>query len=68
VRGLRGAGVVCKFITEGGVVKVSLEHVGSKGELWLGERGGGEGPGGPGGMPYSRSIIKREGVGLLQGI
>jgi hypothetical protein len=49
MRGLRGAGVVCNFITKGGVVKVGLEHVGSKGELRLGERGGGEGEKGPGG-------------------
>jgi hypothetical protein len=49
MRGLRGAGVVCNFITEGGVVKVGLEHVGSEGELRLGKRGGGEGEKGPGG-------------------
>jgi hypothetical protein len=45
----RVAGVVCKLITEGEWGYVGLGHVGSRGVLWLGERGGGECERGPGG-------------------
>jgi hypothetical protein len=53
----RGVGGVGSLISRGVRVYVGFGHVGYRERPWLAECGGGEGPGGPAVMPYSRSII-----------
>jgi hypothetical protein len=62
----RGAGNVVALYMERGVSRSVLGQVGPMEGLWLGERDGGEGPGGPGVVLLEKHQRERE-KGLLQG-